>query len=121
MLCCVTLDEALTSLVLRVEMEKRAHCLVSGNQNGRCEQREPRQTTVCGSRQESRIPVSKDTQPTGTMFHIRINKRTVQNPFPVSPGQVWGPRAVTPRVLVSKRRRLHSWRTARGAWAGPGS
>lgn len=67
--------------------EKGALNLVFGNQNGRCEQMTP-DRPVCGSRQESRIPVPKDTQPTGTMFHIRINKRTVQNPFPVSPGQV---------------------------------
>lgn len=32
------------------------------------------------SQQGLGIPVPKDTQPTGTMFHIRINKRTVQKP-----------------------------------------
>lgn len=35
---------------------------------------------VCHSQQGLGIPVPKDTQPTGTMFHIRINKRTVQKP-----------------------------------------
>lgn len=78
-----------------------------------------RQAKVCRSLQRLGIPVPKDTQPTGTMFHIRINKRTIQNPLPISPGQVWGPVSRdTPRTLVPKGRQLHSQNSA-GPGRGP--
>lgn len=78
-----------------------------------------RPANACRSQQGLGIPVPKDTQPTCTMFHIRINKRTVQNPLPISPGQVWGPGSRdTPRALVPKGSRLHSQNSA-GPGRGP--
>lgn len=77
-------------------------------------------TEVCRSQQGLGIPILKDTRPTGTMFHICINRRTVQNPLPINPGQVWGPGSRdTPRALVPKGRRLHSLENSAGPGQGP--